>query len=106
MAWPLLIVAGLLEVAWATVLPTTSGLTRLVPTVVFLVLLAASMVALAKASEVIPIGTAYSVWVGIGIVGAAIVGIVVHDDPANPGRIFFLSLLVLSIVGLKVTSTT
>ena len=106
MAWPLLIVAGLLEVAWATVLPTTAGLTRLVPTVVFLALLAASMVALAKAAEVIPIGTAYSVWVGIGIVGAAIVGIAVHDDPANPGRIFFLCLLVLSIVGLKLTSTT
>jgi quaternary ammonium compound-resistance protein SugE len=105
MAWLLLVVAGLLEVAWASVLPSTVGLTRIGPTVAFFGLLVASMVALAKAAEVIPIGTAYSVWVGIGIVGAAIVGIAVHDDPANPGRVFFLCLLVLSIVGLKVTSS-
>lgn len=104
MSWLLLIVAGLLEVAWASVLPSTEGLSRPGPTLGFLVLLAASMVALAKATEVIPIGTAYGVWVGIGAVGAAIVGIVVHHDPATPLRVFFLCLLVASIVGLKVTS--
>lgn len=106
MAWPLLVVAGLLEVAWASVLPSTAGLTRLGPTVAFVALLTASMVALAKAAEVIPIGTAYAVWVGIGAVGAAVVGIALHDDPATPARIFFLCLLVASIVGLKVTSGT
>lgn len=106
MAWPLLIVAGLLEVAWASVLPSTEGLTRLGPTLAFLGLLAASMVALAKAAEVIPIGTAYGVWVGIGAVGAAIVGIALHGDPATPARLFFLSLLVASIVGLKVTGAS
>lgn len=106
MAWPLLIVAGLLEVAWASVLPSTEGLTRLWPTVGFLALLTASMLALAKAAEVIPIGTAYGVWVGVGAVGAAIVGIVLHGDPATPARIFFLCLLVLSIVGLKVTGAS
>ena len=103
MAWPLLIVAGLLEVAWASVLPSTDGLTRLGPTLAFLGLLALSMVALAKAAEVIPIGTAYGVWVGVGAVGAAIVGIALHGDPATPARLFFLALLVTSIVGLKVT---
>lgn len=105
MAWPLLIVAGLLEVAWASVLPSTEGLTRLGPTLAFLGLLAASMVALAKAAEVIPIGTAYAVWVGVGVVGAAIVGIVLHGDAATPGRVFFLALLVASIVGLNLTGT-
>lgn len=104
MAWLLLVVAGLLEVAWASVLPATEGLSRLRPTIGFLALLVVSMLALAKAAETIPLGTAYAVWVGIGIVGAAIVGILVHGDPATPTRIFFLSLLVVSIVGLKVTS--
>lgn len=106
MAWPLLIVAGLLEVAWASVLPSTEGLTRLGPTLAFLGLLALSMVALAKAAEVIPIGTAYGVWVGVGAVGTATVGIAVHGDPATPARLFFLALLVTSIVGLKVTGAS
>ena len=104
MSWLLLVVAGLLEVAWASVLPATHGLSRLLPTLVFLVLLAASMVLLAKATADIPIGTAYAVWVGIGAVGAAIVGIVVHHEPATFARIGFLSLLVVSIVGLKLAS--
>lgn len=106
MAWPLLVVAGLLEVAWASVLPATEGLSRLRPTIAFLVLLSASMYALACAAETIPIGTAYGVWVGVGAVGAAVVGIVVQGDPATPARAFFLGLLVVSIVGLKVTGST
>jgi quaternary ammonium compound-resistance protein SugE len=104
MAWVLLVVAGLLEVAWASVLPATSGFTRFVPTSAFLALLAASMFALSKAAEVIPLGTAYAVWVGIGAVGAAIVGIAVHGDPASASRLGFLVLLVVAIVGLKATS--
>lgn len=104
MAWILLVFAGLLEVAWASLLPATHGLTRPVPTIGFLVLLTASMVALAKAAQTIPLGTAYGVWVGIGAVGAAVVGMVVHGDPASPARIGFLMLLVAAIVGLKVTS--
>lgn len=104
MSWLLLIVAGLLEVAWASLLPATQGLSRVLPTAGFLLLLAASMLALSKAAEVIPIGTAYGVWVGVGAVGAAVVGILVHGDPATPARLGFLLLLVVSIVGLKVTS--
>jgi quaternary ammonium compound-resistance protein SugE len=104
-AWILLVFAGLLEVAWASVLPATEGLTKPLPTIGFLALLAASMVALAKASESIPLGTAYTVWVGIGAVGAAAVGIAVHGDPATPMRILFLTLLVVAILGLKLTST-
>ncbi len=104
MAWILLVVAGLLEVAWASLLPATNGLSRPLPTAGFLVLLSASMLSLAKAAETIPLGTAYGVWVGIGAVGAAMVGMAVHGDPATPARIGFLVLLVVAIVGLKVTS--
>lgn len=104
MAWILLIVAGLLEVGWASALPATHGLTRLMPTLAFIALLTASMVTLAIAAKTIPLGTAYSVWVGIGAVGAAIVGMVAHGDPASPLRIMFLSLLIVSIVGLKFTA--
>ena len=106
MPWILLVIAGLLEVAWASVLPATSGLTRLWPTVGFLALLAGSMVLLARAAEEIPVGTAYGVWVGIGAIGAAIVGIAVHGDPASPARVGFLALLVVAVVGLKLTATT
>jgi quaternary ammonium compound-resistance protein SugE len=102
-SWTLLVIAGLLEVAWASALPATDGLTKPAPTVLFLALLAASMFALAKAAEEIPLGTAYGVWVGIGAVGAAIVGMVAHGDPATPARIGFLGLLIVAIVGLKAT---
>ena len=104
MSWILLVVAGLLEVAWASVLPSTHGLSRLAPTALFLTLLAASMFALAKAAETIPIGTAYGVWVGIGAVGATVVGIAFHGDPAMPARLGFVVLLVVAIVGLKASS--
>lgn len=104
MPWILLVVAGLLEVAWATVLPSTDGLSRPWPTAAFLALLAASMLALARATEAIPLGTAYGVWVGIGAVGAAVVGIAAHGDPATPARLAFLVLLVVAVVGLKATA--
>ncbi len=104
MPWVLLIVAGLLEVVWASLLPETNGLTRLVPTAGFLGALAGSMYLLAKATETIPIGTGYAVWVGIGAVGAAVVGILVHGEPATAARLFFLGLLVVSIVGIKAVS--
>ncbi|HRE00237.1 MAG TPA: multidrug efflux SMR transporter, partial [Ilumatobacteraceae bacterium] len=89
MSWLLLIIAGLLEVGWASVLPAAEGFTRPMPTVAFLVLLVASMFLLAKASEQIPLGTAYAVWVGVGAVGAALVGIVVRHEPATAARMVF-----------------
>lgn len=104
MAWLLLVFAGLLEVAWASVMPSTHGLTRPLPTAGFLVLLAASMLALSTATRSIPLGTAYAVWVGIGAVGAAVVGIVRDGDPASPARLAFMAMLVGSVIGLKATS--
>jgi quaternary ammonium compound-resistance protein SugE len=105
MSWALLVFAGLLEVAWASTLPATEGLSRPGPTAMFIALLAASMFALAKASETIPLGTAYGVWVGIGAIGAAIVGIVAHGESATPARIACLVVLAAAIVGLKVTGS-
>ena len=105
MAWILLVGAGLLEVGWASLLPATNGLRAPLPTAGFAVMLAGSMVALAVAARTIPIGTAYGVWVGIGALGAVLVGIVWHGDPAPPLRLLFVSLLVVAIVGLKVTGS-
>jgi quaternary ammonium compound-resistance protein SugE len=103
-AWAMLIVAGLFEVAWATGLKYTEGFTKLLPSMFTLITLALSMFLLAKASKDLPIGTAYGVWVGVGALGAAIMGMILFREPATPMRIFFLLLLLTSIIGLKVTS--
>jgi len=104
MAWILLVLAGILETGWAIGLKYTDGFTRLVPSVLTLAGIAASMILLAIAARTIPIGTAYAVWVGIGAVGAVILGIVLFDEPRNAMRIFFLALLIVALVGLKATS--
>ena len=104
MAWVLLIVAGLLEVGWSIGMKFTEGFTRLWPSVFTGAGIVASMLLLSYAAKTLPIGTAYGVWVGIGAVGAAVVGIVAHGDPATPARIAFLALLVVAVVGLKATS--
>lgn len=104
MAWILLVLAGLLEVGWAIGLKYTNGFTRLVPTILTLVSMVASMGMLGLAARTLPIGTAYGVWVGIGAVGAAILGIVLFNEPVNAARIFFVVLMIVAIVGLKVTS--
>jgi quaternary ammonium compound-resistance protein SugE len=103
-AWFLLVVAGLLEVVWAALLPATGGFRQLWPTLGFLAALTGSMVLLGRAAATIPLGTAYTVWVGIGALGTVLVGIVGHGDPPSPVRLGFLALLVAAIVGLKVTS--
>jgi quaternary ammonium compound-resistance protein SugE len=102
-SWLLLVIAGLLEVAWAAALPATNGFTRFWPTVAFVGALGASMYLLARAADTIPLGTAYTVWVGIGAVGAVLVGLAFHGDPATPARLGFLALLVIAIGGLRLT---
>lgn len=104
MAWILLTVAGLLEVAWSVGLKYTEGFTRLWPSVWTVLGFAASMFLLSQAARTLPIGTAYGVWVGIGAAGAAVVGMLVLGEPATAGRIFFICLLLVSVVGLKATS--
>lgn len=103
-AWVLLVIAGVLEVAWAIGLKYTEGFTKLGPSVFTLMALAGSMFLLAKAAQSIPIGTAYGVWVGIGALGAAILGVVLFKESATPLRVFFLVLLLIAILGLKLTS--
>ena len=104
MSWIVLMIAGLLEVCWAIGLKYTDGFTKLGPSLFTLSTLAGSMYLLAKATQVLPIGTAYGVWVGVGALGAAIFGIYLFKEPASPLRILFLILLLTSIIGLKVTA--
>jgi quaternary ammonium compound-resistance protein SugE len=103
MSWILLIAAGLLEIVWAVGLSYTQGFTRLVPSLITVVGLVASMVLLAAALRSLPVGTAYAVWVGIGAVGTAIVGMVAMNEPATPARIACLALIVAGVIGLKLT---
>jgi len=104
MAWMLLVLAGLLEVGWAIGLKYTEGFTRPLPTALTLISMVASMGLLGLATKTLPIGTAYGVWVGIGAVGAAILGIVLLGESANAARLGFMALMVVAIIGLKVTS--
>lgn len=103
-AWVILVLAGLLEVCWAIGLKYTEGFTKLGPSIFTLVTLTASMYLLARASHVLPIGTAYGIWVGIGALGAALLGIVLFNESASPARLFFLALLLIAIIGLKLSS--
>ncbi|MGW3912322.1 DMT family transporter [Streptomyces sp. NPDC005070] len=104
MAWVLLIVAGLLEVGWSIGMKFTDGFTRPVPSILTGAGIVASMVLLSYAAKSLPIGTAYGVWVGIGAAGAAILGMALLGEPATAARIFFICLLLASVVGLKATS--
>lgn len=103
-AWIILSIAGLLEVCWAIGLKYTEGFTKIGPSIFTLICLAGSMFLLAKASQVLPIGTAYAIWVGIGALGASVVGILVLKEPASVARVIFLLMLLVSIVGLKLSA--
>jgi quaternary ammonium compound-resistance protein SugE len=103
-AWITLFFAGLLEICWAIGLKYTDGFTRLTPSIFTLITLAASMYLLSKAAQHLPIGTAYAVWVGIGALGAGILGILLFKESLAPTRLFFMVLLVISIIGLKMTA--
>ncbi|WP_371678386.1 multidrug efflux SMR transporter [Streptomyces sp. NBC_01276] len=104
MAWVLLLVAGLIEVGWSIGMKFTEGFTRLWPSVFTGAGIVASMVLLSIAAKTLPIGTAYGVWVGIGAAGAAVLGMAVLGEPVTVSRIFFICLLLVAVVGLKVTS--
>ncbi len=104
MAWLLLLIAGLLEVGWAVGLKYTEGFSRLVPSVLTLLCMTASVGMLGLALKTLPMGTAYAVWTGIGAVGTAILGIVLFGDPAGVARIACIGLIVAGIVGLKLAT--
>lgn len=104
MAWMLLVVAGLLEVGWAIGLKYTEGFTRPLPTAATLAAMAASVGLLGVAMKTLPVGTAYAVWVGVGAVGTAALGMVLFGEAATVGRLVSLALIVAGIVGLKLAS--
>ena len=104
MAWTYLLIAGLLEIGWAIGLKYTDGWTRLWPSIVTLVTMVASFYCLAQAVRVIPVGTGYAIWTGIGAVGTAILGIILFSESAAPPRLACIGLIVAGILGLKLTS--
>ena len=104
MHWIYLLVAGIFEIGFTTALKLSDNFTKGAPTIGFLVLGAISFYLLSLSMKHIPLGTAYAVWTGIGAFGTALVGIVFFGDPVFFWRVFFLLLLVVSIVGLKLVS--
>ena len=105
MNWFILIVAGLFEVCWAVGLKYTEGFTRFWPTMATVVAIIISMGLLGLATKTLPVGTAYAVWVGVGIVGAALTGIFLLGEPVSAGKILGLTLISIGIVLLKTSST-
>lgn len=104
MAWIILFLAGLLEIGWAIGLKYTDGFTRLVPTVLTATSMVASVVLLGIAVRTLPLGTAYAVWTGVGMVGTVILGIVLFAEPATAIRLGCISLIIAGIAGLKLTA--
>jgi quaternary ammonium compound-resistance protein SugE len=104
MQWIFLLLAGFLEVGWTFGLKYSEGFTLLVPSIITIVLLAASFMLFARAMRTIEIGVAYAMFTGIGTVGTVIAGILVLKEPADFWRLFFIALLVGGIVGLKLVS--
>ncbi|MEV6812077.1 SMR family transporter [Micromonospora sp. NPDC051296] len=102
MAWIVLVLSGLLETAWAIALDRSAGFTRPVASVVFVITLVLSMAGLAYALREIPVGTGYAVWVGIGVTGTALVGMLALGESASLPRILCLVLVVAGVIGLKV----
>ena len=105
MAWIYLLLAGLFEVVWAIGLKYTDGFSRLWPSVGTLAAMAVSLVLLAMAVKTLPIGTAYATWTGIGALGAVALGIVLFGDPATLPRLLCVALILVGIVGLKLTAS-
>ncbi|MFN3522636.1 MAG: DMT family transporter [Phenylobacterium sp.] len=104
MAWAILIVAGLLEVVWAYLMKQSAGFTRFWPSIGTLGFMIASFGLLAVSMRVLPLGTAYVVWTGIGAVGAFVVGTLVLHEPVSAARVLAAALIVAGLVLMKVTS--
>ncbi|MDX9873400.1 MAG: multidrug efflux SMR transporter [Spongiibacteraceae bacterium] len=104
MAWIFLVVAGVLEVVWAFAMKQSEGFTRLTPSVITIVTMIASFWLLALAMRTIPLGTAYTIWTGIGAVGAFLLGIILLAEPVNAPRIIAAVLIISGLVLMKVSS--
>jgi quaternary ammonium compound-resistance protein SugE len=104
MNWIILILAGIFEIGWAIGLKYTDGFTRLWPTIGTCVAMIISLGLLGIAMKSLPVGTAYAVWVGVGAIGTAILGIFLFNEPANAGRMISLLLILAGIIGLKLAT--
>ncbi|GAA4452802.1 quaternary ammonium compound efflux SMR transporter SugE [Novipirellula rosea] len=104
MSWIFLVIAGLLEIGWAIGLKYTEGWSRVGPSVLTILTMIASFYCLAIAIKDIPIGTGYAIWTGIGAVGTAILGIILLGESASPMRIACIGVVILGIIGLKITA--
>ncbi len=104
MAWVMLVLAGLFEVGWAVGLKYTEGFTRTWPTIWTVLAMIASLWLLGIAMKTLPVGTAYSIWVGVGAVGTVILGIVLLGESANAARLISVALIVAGVVGLKLAT--
>lgn len=105
MAWLLLLIAGVLEIVWATGLKYSEGFTKFWPSLGTLVAMIASLFFLALAVRTIPLGTGYAVWTGIGAIGTVVLGVYLFAEPLSTARVFCLLLIVAGILGLKLTGT-
>lgn len=104
MAWIYLFVAGILEVVWATGMKFSEGFTRLWPSIVTIAAMILSFALLSVSMKSLPLGTAYSVWTGIGAVGSVVVGILLLGESGSPMRLLFVSLIIIGILGLRYTN--
>lgn len=104
MAWIIVVIAGLFEVAWAVGMKYTQGFSRLWPTAGTVLAMIISVWLLGVAMKSLPVGTAYSVWVGVGAVGTVVLGIALFGEPANLARLISVGLIVAGIVGLKLAT--
>lgn len=105
MNWIILTIAGLFEIGWVVGLKYTEGFTRLWPSVGTVTCMMISFVLLGVAMKSLPLGTAYAVWVGIGMVGAAVLGMVLFSEAVNPVRLISLSLIIIGVIGLHLSSS-
>ena len=105
MAWVYLVCAGVLEVIWAFSMKQSEGFTRLAPSVITVVVMIASFALLSISMKSLPLGTAYTIWTGIGAVGAFVVGVAVLGEPANPMRVLAAVLIVSGLVMMKLSSS-
>jgi quaternary ammonium compound-resistance protein SugE len=104
MPWILLLIAGILEIVWAYFMKRSEGFTRAVPTAITLVTMIGSFALLAVSMRTLPLGTAYTIWTGIGAIGAFLVGVFVLAEPANAPRILAAGLIVSGLVLMKVST--
>ena len=104
MAWTILIIAGIMEVAWAVGMKYTQGFTRLLPSILTAIAVILSMGLLGLAVRTLPLGTAYAVWTGIGTIGTVILGILLFHEHASPLRLLCVALILSGIVGLRLLS--